>query len=358
MFEERKVPKAQQEQLWKYYYDKLSGGVDVGYSPDLEQYNPELARSLKHSIAKFSAFKETSFSDVLKEKLTKNGKIVPWSEFKKEALRVSGLYNVNWLKTEYHQTVATANMAGKWEDFQRNKELYPNLRYVAIIDDRVRDEHKDLHGFVAPIDHPIWKKIYPPSDWGCRCDVVQTDEEVSKDVPKVKTKDGFDNSAAISGEVFKDSAYETGLSAEAAKAALVFGEEMFRTTPQQKEFIKQQRQDIRQYGEQYLLKKSIEVPKTGDISFNKTGFKEFANQPFKFEEAKLDLLKNMPKILKEAEYLGYRDMDNPMIVKSHIFKIMVNDAPCWIVVRERKTGDKIFYSISDAPKIAEGLKKE
>ena len=220
MFDERQVPEAMREKLWKVYYDKLSKGIDIGYAPELEQYNPQLAHALKYNIAEFSAFKETAFKNELQNALTKNGAIVPWSDFKKEALRVSGLYNVNYLQTEYHQTVATANMAGKWQDFQQNKDLYPNLRYDAINDERTRQKHKDWDGFIAPLNHPIWKTMYPPNDWGCRCDVIQTDEPVSKELPEANIKETFKNNAAISGKVFNDVPYAAGLSAKEIKDSL------------------------------------------------------------------------------------------------------------------------------------------
>lgn len=216
-----------QEKLWTHYYDTLSKGVDVGYNSKFDSYNPQLAHALKYDIAKFSAFKETAFRKQLERALTKNGKIVPWSDFKKEAQKVSGLHNVNWLQTEYHQTVATANMAGKWDDFQQNKDLYPNLRYDAVNDDRTRQKHKDWDGFVAPIDHPIWKTLYPPNDWGCRCDVVQTDEPVSKDLPDANIKDAFKNNAAISGKIFNDIPYADGLTYGDKKSAIILAINMF-----------------------------------------------------------------------------------------------------------------------------------
>lgn len=215
------------EKLWAHYYDTLSKGVDVSYNSKFDSYNPQLAHALKYDIAKFSAFKETAFRKQLERALTKNGKIVPWSDFKKEAQKVSGLYNVNWLQTEYHQTVATANMAGKWDDFQQNKDLYPNLRYDAVNDDRTRQKHKEWDGFVAPIDHPIWKTLYPPNDWGCRCDVVQTDEPVSKNLPDANIKEAFKNNAAISGKIFNDVPYEAGMSATDKKEAYAITTNMF-----------------------------------------------------------------------------------------------------------------------------------
>ena len=104
-------------------------------------------------------------------------------------------------------------MARKWQDFQKTKELYPNLKYVTVGDKRVRDKHKKWDGFIAPIDHPIWKILFPPSDWGCRCDVIPTDEAPTKGYKNFtpSIKDTFANNAAISGKIFNEMPYELTL---------------------------------------------------------------------------------------------------------------------------------------------------
>lgn len=90
-------------------------------------------------IQEFSAFKETSFRKVLESLLVaEDGSLRPWSEFKKEAWKVSGDYNHRWLETEYHQTVANANAARMWKDFGRNTDLYPNVKFMSVRDGRVR----------------------------------------------------------------------------------------------------------------------------------------------------------------------------------------------------------------------------
>ena len=188
-----------------------------------------MAHALKTNILEFSAFKEASFRNSLVELITDTGKLPTWSEFRKQALATSQLYNVNWLQTEFNQTVATANMTGKWQEFQETKDLYPNLKYVTVGDKRVRDKHKKWDGFIAPIDHPIWKKLLPPNDWGCRCDVIPTDETPTKgyETFKAPIKAEFANNGAISGKIFKESAYEIVLSKQdrikATQNAFVFG---------------------------------------------------------------------------------------------------------------------------------------
>ncbi|MDV6170219.1 phage minor head protein [Flavobacterium sp. DG1-102-2] len=182
-------------------------------------YDPELALSLKYNIAELSAFKETSFRKELERALTKNGKVVPWSDFKKTADELNVDYNRRWLKAEYNQTVATANMANKWQDYQANKYLYPNLKYHTVGDARVREAHKAWNGLVLPIDHPFWKTHWPPVDWGCRCTVTQTDDEVTPDIPSLQVKDAFKNNAALSGKIFAELPYKEGMSATEIKEA-------------------------------------------------------------------------------------------------------------------------------------------
>lgn len=83
-------------------------------------------------------------------------------------------------------------MAEKWERLQETKDLFPNLEFRTVGDDRVRDEHERLNGIIKPIDDDFWSRYYPPLDWRCRCDVVATaedaDDKLPEDLPNVKFK--------------------------------------------------------------------------------------------------------------------------------------------------------------------------
>ncbi len=220
IFDDRAVPAELQQKLIDYYYKKLGKAVDIGYKKTLEFFDEALAESLKANILEFSAFKEASFRTALVELIEDSGKLPTWNEFKVLGGDLHGKY-LNWLKTEYDQTVATANMAGKYRDYQETADLYPNLKYVTVGDERVRDKHKEWDGFIAPINHPIWNKLLPPQDWGCRCDIIPTDEAPTKgyETFNPKTKAEFENNPAISGQIFKDSTYEKTLTAPFKKEA-------------------------------------------------------------------------------------------------------------------------------------------
>lgn len=214
LFDKREVSEKLKIQLIKFYYDRLSKALSKGYNPEPELYDKDLVEKLKNNLVEFSAFKEASFNNALLEVLEESKQLPTWKEFRQKALEISDLYNVNWLKTEYHQTVTSANMALKWQDFQENKDLYPNLKYVTVGDERVRHKHREWHGFIAPIDHPIWKILLPPNDWGCRCDVIQTDEEPTKGYQEleVELKKEFKNNTALTGKVFVNINYKDHLS--------------------------------------------------------------------------------------------------------------------------------------------------
>jgi len=49
------------------------------------------------------------------------------------------------------------------------KRLTPYLTWVSMDDERVRPAHQAMHGYIAAIDHPIWKTWWPPSGHACRC---------------------------------------------------------------------------------------------------------------------------------------------------------------------------------------------
>ncbi len=220
MFNDKNVSFVNRQKLWSFYNEKLSKAVDVGYSPDLDFYDEDLAKSLKDNIAQFSAFKETSFKKEVESLLTDGKHLRSKSDFKKEALKVSDDYNYRWLEIERHHTIAVANMASKLKDFEQNVELYPNLKLVSVNDSRVRPEHKVLDGTVRPFNDPFWQSHTPPLDWGCRCDLEQTDDDVTEVPGGFQTKIEFKNNPVDSGKIFGGSAYEQSLTQDDKNDAL------------------------------------------------------------------------------------------------------------------------------------------
>lgn len=75
------------------------------------------------------------------------------------------------LRTIFQTNVQTAYMVGRYQRQLANVSDRPFWQYIAVMDGRTRPTHAALNGRVFRWDDPIWKVIYPPNGWGCRCRV-------------------------------------------------------------------------------------------------------------------------------------------------------------------------------------------
>ena len=82
--------------------------------------------------------------------------------------------NAFTLDTVFSINMHKAYALGRLEQLQDPAVLdaLPFWGYMTVEDDRVRPEHADLDKFCARATDPVWRKIYPPSGFGCRCIVI------------------------------------------------------------------------------------------------------------------------------------------------------------------------------------------
>lgn len=69
----------------------------------------------------------------------------------------------------YTNTRVAYNVGRAQAQYQLPHSVY--LRYVAILDSRVRPKHAANHGIIRHRDDPFWATHYPPNGWNCRCRV-------------------------------------------------------------------------------------------------------------------------------------------------------------------------------------------
>jgi SPP1 gp7 family putative phage head morphogenesis protein len=191
--------------LYNYYYNKLTKAVEEGgikLQAEYGEINWEFQQNLRYNVASFSAFKAFKCGESLEAVLfNKDGTKKEFAQFYKDAQGVLDNYNKNWLRAEYNRAVRSARMAADWQNYQETKHLYPNLRYIAVNDERTRAEHAKLNGAIYPIDHPFWDEHFPPNDWGCRCTAVRTSEAVNM-IPGIALKSDFANNPGKTGKIF------------------------------------------------------------------------------------------------------------------------------------------------------------
>lgn len=74
------------------------------------------------------------------------------------------------LRTIYHTNLTTAYAAGRWARLQRGTVMR-FLEYRQLDRPTARESHKPFDGIILPVDHPLWRKIFPPNGWFCGCNV-------------------------------------------------------------------------------------------------------------------------------------------------------------------------------------------
>jgi len=73
---------------------------------------------------------------------------------------------------------------------------FPMRQVVTVGDDRVRDPHRELDGFTAPKDDPVWDWLKTPFSYRCRCMIVPVHVSeglsASGSLPDVRGRKGFE----------------------------------------------------------------------------------------------------------------------------------------------------------------------
>lgn len=201
-----------------------------GYGRDFPQivYNTpdyEELRNLTENVYSFSAAKNYQQLKDMTLALTDGDRVVTESEFVERIKAMNLKYNWDWLITERNTAVAGGQMASRWVEFERNRDIAPLLEYSTVGDNKVRAAHALLDGVRKPVDDPFWNRYYPPNGWNCRCDVIAVpdknaeptqDEKIT--VPEVQPM--FRTNLAKAGIIFpKGHPYFKGVSkAELRKA--------------------------------------------------------------------------------------------------------------------------------------------
>nr|DAN50674.1 MAG TPA: minor capsid component [Caudoviricetes sp.] len=202
-------------------YKELNGAMWEGFGKDNFKVNkqtgaisPEVLQ-MQRNLYKFSGAKNYVLLEQINE-ILRSDKGKNWQTFLQEVQKLNPKYNKNYLQAEWQTAKQAGYHAANWQEYMRMKDIYPNLKYMTVKDNKVRESHQLLDGFIAPIDSNFWKVCYPPNGWRCRCYVVQTAEPASqeriapntlsdKDFPKE-----FRGNVAISGQLFKEDSTNQG----------------------------------------------------------------------------------------------------------------------------------------------------
>lgn len=82
--------------------------------------------------------------------------------------------NAFHLETVFQTNIQRAYQNGKFEQMRDPAVTValPYWQYTTAGDDRVRPAHAALDGFTARYDDAVWRRLYPPCGFNCRCTVI------------------------------------------------------------------------------------------------------------------------------------------------------------------------------------------
>ena len=102
------------------------------------------------------------------------------------------LGSVRRLKTIYNTNIRVSYNSQHFQKQNEVSDSFPYLRYNCKMGKFSREPHKKLNGKIFPINHPIWKSIYPPNGWGCECWVTSMSKSDIERYNKMAENGDFD----------------------------------------------------------------------------------------------------------------------------------------------------------------------
>ena len=201
--------------LLKLTATKLREAITIGYAtPDNKEIDVtdlQMLSHLKNNAVVFSAFKSYQNQQEMVSLLTdKDGKLRSFNDYKAEVLKTNTTFNKNYLNTEYNHAVVSAQMASRWQDFERNKETLPYLEFDATLDNRTTAICISLDGTRLPVDDEFWDNHALPLHWNERSVIRQIAYGPATDKNKINAPDlkpFFKNNPGKTGQVFPDGTY-------------------------------------------------------------------------------------------------------------------------------------------------------
>lgn len=184
--------------------------VDEGYGtfavgdPEYDFYN-----AIKTNNEVWSAFRtHTMQNDLAKQLIDDKGILKPFKQFSNDVQTIVDHHVERWMRTEYDTAVLRAHQAADWQQFEREKDILPNLRWMPTTSPAPDQVHKVFwqSKLTLPIDHSFWRSHKPGDRWNCKCSLESTDDEATSTrvIPTsdYKPDKGLDNNVGKTGKLF------------------------------------------------------------------------------------------------------------------------------------------------------------
>lgn len=149
-----------------------------------DTHDKRFLRNLRHSNEVFTAFKVHSMGVTMAERLYDGkGNLRSFADFKKAVAPIASHQVGSWLRTEYNTAVRRAHLAADWQEFEQNRDIFPNLRWMPTTSPNAEGSHRVYweRKLTLPVNDSFWAKHHPGDRWNCKCSLEATDAPVTED---------------------------------------------------------------------------------------------------------------------------------------------------------------------------------
>lgn len=166
-------------EAWREVLRIINEGSVEGLIESRHEHHEEaFLRKLRHSNEVFAAFKCHSMGSKMQERLHDGeGKLRSFDEWVRSVASITSHHTVSWLRTEYDTAILRAHQAADWQEFVRNRDVLPNLRWMPTTSPSPEAVHESFwtSGLTLPVDDPFWATNHPANRWNCKCSLEATD---------------------------------------------------------------------------------------------------------------------------------------------------------------------------------------
>ncbi len=204
------------EELFNEFWDIYNQAADEGLNEapvklDYNDKDVDFYDELKTNNGVFAAFKTHRFTnDLAAQLIDEDGTLKSFREWERDTESIRDHHVGHWLETEYNTAVRRAHLAAEWRQFEREKDILPNLEWIETTAVTPGKDHMIFWGVIRPIDDTFWNKHRPGDRWGCKCGLRSTDKPVTPlppgvDDPVNVPAKGIDNNPGKDAMLFSSS---------------------------------------------------------------------------------------------------------------------------------------------------------
>lgn len=164
----------------KIFHDAIAEGYANAVENDVPLPDDEYRDAISHSTDVFSAFRvHTMQQEIAAQMIDSEGQLKPFNKFVKDVSPYIEHKNRAWLQTEYNTAVIRAQNAAEWKMFEKEKDVYPNLEWIESTSTHPGEDHRIFWGTIRPVNDPFWDEHRPGDRWNCKCELRQSDSDVT-----------------------------------------------------------------------------------------------------------------------------------------------------------------------------------